>query len=334
MKIVETSITSATCGFIKQLIVLIRIIWFIFIGLRLGYIDIHWHRSKIASLTELQELSKNSSISWISEIPKLSKHSFLRKYIPKEQQIEDQNEDETQEESSCDITRWQRPLIIFINIKKTPSTEASKSKKEKRHSNRRSSVGTWSGAPRSRSKFMSRVHERALDDQRALDKKSFKPIKRGALPSSLTFDSHLFQTGMAYIPDPVFLKQYKRYPCDVFNQYTPQTLPPNYYQFLDDIQIFFGYMKGAYSNTVAQKEVRRHADPADGILAYILPADLSNTLTNSRTHFWNWQNMASPKRNKRNIDCSNEIYSSKALPIILWCRWMKSIVLPSIASPE
>jgi hypothetical protein len=130
---------------------------------------------------------------------------------------------------------------------------------------------------------MSRVDERALEDQRALDKKSFKPIKRGALPSSLTwnrsredfpkfqerFDSHLFQTGMAYIRDPVFLKQYKRYRCDVFNHYTPQTLPPNYYQFLDDIQILFGYMKGAYSNTVAQKEVRRHADTADGILAYI-----------------------------------------------------------------
>jgi hypothetical protein len=28
-------------------------------------------------------------------------------------------------------------------------------------------------------------------------------------------------------------------------------------------------MKGAYGNTVAQKEIRRHARNADGILAYI-----------------------------------------------------------------
>jgi hypothetical protein len=53
--------------------------------------------------------------------------------------------------------------------------------------------------------MMSRVDERTHEDQRALDKKNFKPIKRGFLPSDLKwncsredfpkfqerFDSHL-----------------------------------------------------------------------------------------------------------------------------------------------
>jgi hypothetical protein len=118
--------------------------------------------------------------------------------------------------------------------------------------------------------MMDHIDERALEDKRALDQKNFKPIKRGALPAALVwnrsredfpkfqerFDSHLFQTGMSYIRHPAFLRLYSKHKTEVFDHYTPKGLPPNYFQFIDDIKILFGYMKGAYSNTVAHKEIR------------------------------------------------------------------------------
>jgi hypothetical protein len=79
--------------------------------------------------------------------------------------------------------------------------------------------------------MMDRIDERALEDKRALDQKNFKTIKRGALPAALVwnrsredfpkfqerFDSHLFQTGMAYIRDPAFLRLYRKHKTEVFD---------------------------------------------------------------------------------------------------------------------
>jgi hypothetical protein len=90
--------------------------------------------------------------------------------------------------------------------------------------------------------------------------KSFPELKN-------RLEAHIIQAGMNYMIKPLYMRRYKKRGVQALNFYK-KTMDVSKAQFLQDLDVLYGYLKSAFRTGIAMKHLRTYELTYDGIRVY------------------------------------------------------------------